>query len=310
MSNKKKNTSDEPLKEIPGKCPTPGELGHAGWNVLHTAAAVFPYKPSVVQQEAFRSFLHGWSHAYACSHCSYHMRRYFEKHPPVVTDKLSLNRYMCEFHNAVNKSVGKNIYDCDPMVVLKRWHPNFPDMEDQPTVEEQIAEQKRLEKAEFMKKGLLENEKEDPKGESQLTSSENGRQRWQTERWRSEVNEISKDNNDSSNTDKSNFGAFASGWGRSRREKMEENDEKKDVTVPLNTEESGKRNWLFSRGNTAGVNDSSSSSVGRNSQSSSNSTVDTGGKVADDESDVFAVLKRLKACMVYCPENDTKTTSS
>nr|CCC92808.1 unnamed protein product [Trypanosoma congolense IL3000] len=131
------STDNKPLSNIPGECPTPRELGKAGWTILHSAAAVFPYNPTPPQKEAFANFLHSWSQTYACSHCGYHMRRYLEHKPPVVTDKLAVNRYLCEFHNAVNERVGKPVYDCDPMNVLRRWHPTFPDMEDQPTIEEQ-----------------------------------------------------------------------------------------------------------------------------------------------------------------------------
>nr|CCC50401.1 conserved hypothetical protein [Trypanosoma vivax Y486] len=111
----------EALKPIPGRCPTPGELGKAGWAILHSAAAVFPHNPSDTQQTAFSAFLHGWSHSYACSHCAYHMRRYLEENPPVLTGKFAVNRYLCEFHNAVNERLGKDTYNCDPMNVLRRW---------------------------------------------------------------------------------------------------------------------------------------------------------------------------------------------
>ncbi|CCW65292.1 unnamed protein product [Phytomonas sp. EM1] len=125
---------------IPGTCPTPLELGRAGWDILHTAAATYPYQPTPAQQKAMRDFIYSWSEVYACEWCGYHMRRYLQSHPPLVDDKPAITRYLCELHNDVNRRLGKEIYDCDPANVLRRWHPKFPDMQDQPRMEERVAE--------------------------------------------------------------------------------------------------------------------------------------------------------------------------
>ncbi|CUG90656.1 Hypothetical protein, putative, partial [Bodo saltans] len=124
---------------IDGKPPTPFELGNAGWIILHTAAAAFPNKPSADQKNAMRDFIQSWSKVYACSHCAYHMRTVLATKPPVVENKRAVSRYICELHNDVNYMLGKDTFNCDPDVVLKRWHPTYPSMEDEPTIEEQIA---------------------------------------------------------------------------------------------------------------------------------------------------------------------------
>ncbi|KEG08121.1 2Fe-2S iron-sulfur cluster binding domain containing protein [Trypanosoma grayi] len=302
-------SEQEPLKEISGKCPTPGELGHSGWNVLHSAAAVYPYKPTPLQQEAFRSFIHGWSHVYACTHCAYHMRRYLERNPPVVTDKLALNRYMCEFHNTVNKSVGKRVYDCDPMIVLRRWHPKYPDMEDQPTVEEQIEAQKKLDQFEAQKELLGTQQQHQPRRETHIpltkgddggvgggSNSSTSLQR-PSERWRVESADV-----------KSNVGTFAAGWGSFGQQKQQQQRKDEAVAPPRQEESSNKGWWLFGGNSTRGDNSSSrndGAAVGGAARAAG-----TGGKVADDEADVLSIMKRLKACMVYCPENDKNAPST
>lgn len=129
----------EAKRPITGAPPTPVEVGNAGWTILHTAAAAFPNKPSVDQQQAMRSFIQSWSMVYACGHCAYHMRTVLASKPPVVDSKRDVSRYICELHNNVNYMLGKDTYDCDPDVVLKRWHPTYPNMDDEPTIEEQIA---------------------------------------------------------------------------------------------------------------------------------------------------------------------------
>ncbi|RNF15099.1 putative 2Fe-2S iron-sulfur cluster binding domain containing protein [Trypanosoma conorhini] len=287
---------EEPLKEIPGECPTPGELGHAGWAVLHTAAAVYPYKPSALQQEAFGAFLHSWSHVYACSHCGYHMRRYLKRNPPVVTDKLALNRYLCEFHNTVNRSVRKPVYDCDPMTVLRRWHPTFPEMEDQPTIEEQIAQQQRLDQAEAQKR--QEEELQQRQTHTAARADGASSQERLVARWRSDGRETQNNAGNSKNNG-GGVGAFASGWGAaSRQEEKVEGAAAKEAAVPV-AESRQRRWWPF------GNNAAAATTKGPSSTPPTPSSV-AGGNVDDDEADVMAVLKRLKACLVYCPDKDKK----
>lgn len=134
-------TDSSIVERIPGNPPTSWELGKAGWNILHSAAAVYPYKPSSEQKSGMQQFIEGFSYAYACSTCAYHMRLYLRSHPPEVEDKHAVSKYMCRFHNHVNTHLQKPSYDCDNIdLLLKRWHPGYPDqMEDQPSWEERMA---------------------------------------------------------------------------------------------------------------------------------------------------------------------------
>ena len=125
--------------EIPGECPYSEDLGRAGWTILHTAAAVFPNKPSTAQVAHFQQFITSWANVYACSHCAFHMRQMIIRNPPTVAvDKRSASRYVCQLHNEVNSMLMKPVYNCDPDIVLKRWHPTYPEMTDTPMPEEQL----------------------------------------------------------------------------------------------------------------------------------------------------------------------------
>lgn len=221
---------------IPGACPTPVELGNSGWNILHSSAAIYPYHPTRKQQAIMRGYLEGWSHFYACRWCAHHLRGWMAEHPPQVSDKLAVTRYVCEMHNAVNEHTGKEQYDCDPMNVLKRWHPGFPDkMADRPSPEEEIKQ--------------LMKEREGGSG---------GRS------W---------------NPFASHNSASSSGNGDSAN---------KAPPAPNNN---------------AGPKTSDGSSP-RSWREGSPATQSKTGKVADNETDIEAVLKRLKTCQVYCPENE------
>ena len=125
----------------------PDDIGRAGWTILHTTAAAYPHHPTEQQRRHLYNFIMSWSHVYPCSICSYHMRQELRKQPPTVSSKRDASAFICRLHNSVNELLGKDTEDCDPDAVLKKWHPSYPDMDDQPTIEEQIAEVRRAENA-------------------------------------------------------------------------------------------------------------------------------------------------------------------
>lgn len=132
---------------IPGAAPSSVELGNSGWNILHSSAAVFPYKPSKEEKKGMEQLLYGFSFTYACSWCAYHMRLYLKDHPPEVENKHAISQYICRFHNNVNEHLKKPLYNCDNIEeLLRRWHPGYPDrMQDKPSWEVRMADaQKKL----------------------------------------------------------------------------------------------------------------------------------------------------------------------
>lgn len=140
-------SADHFEETIPGKAPSPVELGNSGWNILHSAAAVFPYKPSKEEKKGMEQLLYGFSYSYACSWCAYHMRLYLKDNPPEVEHKHMITQYICRFHNNVNEHLKKPLINCDNTEeLLRRWHPGYPDrMQDKPSWEVRMAEaQKKL----------------------------------------------------------------------------------------------------------------------------------------------------------------------
>ena len=123
-----------------GEAPTPEAIGWAGWTVLHTTAAAFPNEPTDQHKRDMRDFIRSWSRVYPCSICAYHMRQQLQVMPPDVSSKRGVSRWMCELHNSVNVLLGKAAAPCDPELVLRRWHPTYPHMDDEPAPEELIAQ--------------------------------------------------------------------------------------------------------------------------------------------------------------------------
>ena len=125
--------------EIPGDAPSPLDVGRAGWTILHSIAAKYPMRPEPAVQARMHNFLDSFVSFYPCDFCSTHMQEEIQKRetasrskPSPFRDKLTLSSYICELHNSVNALNGKPAYSCAPEHVLRRWHPTFPDIDDEP----------------------------------------------------------------------------------------------------------------------------------------------------------------------------------
>ncbi|KPI82887.1 hypothetical protein ABL78_8101 [Leptomonas seymouri] len=302
----------ERRREIPGKCPTPLELGVSGWNILHSSAAVYPYRPSEVQQRAMKNFIESWAHVYACSWCAYHMRDYVEKHPPDVRDKDSISRYVCELHNEVSGRLGKELFDCSPEVVLRRWHPGYPDkMEDKPTIEEQLAMSAKK-KAEAAEAKRRQQEQEERRFSDFNIKAREGMQR-EAQSWRALSSAARAVDGDGKADDNRNETSSKRWWffGSSAFHSA-------PSSSPSPAEVSKAGSPPPNRADTAAVTaavhptapaGSGSVAAGWNKAHFTDaatpttlSQTPTRTKAADDETDVDAVLERLKRCQVYCPE--------
>ncbi|KAG5509126.1 hypothetical protein JKF63_06135 [Porcisia hertigi] len=304
----------ERLTTIPGVCPTPMELGMSGWNILHSSAAVYPYKPSAAQQEAMKNFIYSWAHVYACSWCAYHMREYVRNHPPNVQDKHTVSHYLCEMHNDVNERLGKDMFDCSPDVVLRRWHPGYPNkMEDQPTIEEQLAaadwEKSATKKAQHPQQEERER-RFSPFGRNPREAGTNDAAAWR------DANEV---------TSKAD-GGFWSRWfsGKPTSHLAEAASNAPQGPTSSDAPPTTQRQQSISLSDTlqtpppsvvaTTTGDIANTGASPHRYGWGNSTAEvqrsfgvatpTRGKAADDDTDIDAVLKRLKRCQVYCPEND------
>ena len=97
----------------PPNCPADVEqLGRATWTFLHTTAAYYPDQPTPNQRANMLGLLHALPALYPCSHCASHLAGNMKDHPPDVSGRVGLSRWLCERHNDVNERLGKDIFDC------------------------------------------------------------------------------------------------------------------------------------------------------------------------------------------------------
>jgi len=102
------------------ECPVDVEqLGRATWTFLHTAAAYYPVKPSPSQRSNMLALLNSLPVTYPCSHCASHLGENMKAHPPEVSGRDALSRWLCERHNDVNERLGKPLFNCDK--TDERW---------------------------------------------------------------------------------------------------------------------------------------------------------------------------------------------
>ena len=98
-------------QEPPPDCPPDSEhLGRATWTFLHATAAYYPDKPSPTQRMIM--LLRSLPVLYPCGWCAKDIGEDIEKYPPDVSSHVSLSRWLCERHNAVNVKLGKEIFNC------------------------------------------------------------------------------------------------------------------------------------------------------------------------------------------------------
>ena len=58
---------------------------------------------------------------YPCSHCAADFDERVKEHPPDVSGRLGLSRWLCERHNEVNKKLGKEKFSCAMEKLDERW---------------------------------------------------------------------------------------------------------------------------------------------------------------------------------------------
>jgi FAD-linked sulfhydryl oxidase len=115
-----------PVATPPAECPPDGEqLGRATWTFLHTTAAYYPERPTPYQRANMLGLLRALPILYPCSHCASHLAETMQGHPPDVSGRAGLSRWLCERHNDVNERLGKEVFDCDG--VDERWRDGPPD---------------------------------------------------------------------------------------------------------------------------------------------------------------------------------------
>ncbi len=80
------------------------QLGRSTWYLLHKMVK----HADTEDHGAFTRFMKTLSVLYPCPHCREHIKEYLESHPVEMSEK-----WMCEFHNAVNVRLNKPIVKCE-----------------------------------------------------------------------------------------------------------------------------------------------------------------------------------------------------
>ena len=85
----------------------PGSWGFHQWNMLHRMALTYPAESDKERQTQMTAYLEGMCANLPCPGCSFHCGKYLEEHKPAVATRQDLKKWVVDFHNAVNKRLGK-----------------------------------------------------------------------------------------------------------------------------------------------------------------------------------------------------------
>ncbi|KAL8713591.1 MAG: hypothetical protein Q9220_002453 [cf. Caloplaca sp. 1 TL-2023] len=88
------------------------ELGRSAWRLLHTTMSSYPLHPTHSEQSALSSYIHLFARLYPCGECASHFQKILKKYPPQVGGRKAAEMWGCTVHNEVNKSLGKDRFDC------------------------------------------------------------------------------------------------------------------------------------------------------------------------------------------------------
>ncbi|KAG7444262.1 uncharacterized protein BT62DRAFT_933928, partial [Guyanagaster necrorhizus] len=106
----------------PADCPPDVEqLGRATWTFLHVTAAYYPERPTPNQRANMLTLLRALPILYPCSNCAGDFGEDIQTHPPDVSSRAGLSRWLCERHNEVNLKLGKPKFDCSLEKTDERW---------------------------------------------------------------------------------------------------------------------------------------------------------------------------------------------
>ncbi|KAI0012361.1 ERV/ALR sulfhydryl oxidase domain-containing protein [Xylariaceae sp. FL0662B] len=107
-------------------CPPDVEaLGRSTWTLLHSIAATYPKRPSAAEQSDLKNFMATFSRLYPCWTCAKDFQRYMEREHIKVGNRDEFGQWLCEAHNAVNKKIGKETFDCSRWE--ERWRTGWKD---------------------------------------------------------------------------------------------------------------------------------------------------------------------------------------
>eukprot|EP00916_Digyalum_oweni_P017204 GHVL01028150.1.p1 GENE.GHVL01028150.1~~GHVL01028150.1.p1 ORF type:complete len:146 (-),score=29.31 GHVL01028150.1:75-473(-) len=115
----RKNTSSKYVKTMP---PDRGEIGRAGWKLLHSVAANYPEEPSEEDKKRTNSFYISFANVFPCHICREGIVNILENtRPPQLKNREELVMWMCEVHNDINEEVGHRKIKCNYKTLLETY---------------------------------------------------------------------------------------------------------------------------------------------------------------------------------------------
>lgn len=113
-------TSTELTRCLLGSAPPSlAELGRSTWTFLHSVAAYYPPQPTEAHQNAARALVGSVATLFPCRTCADDWARILSERPPRTESDRAFSQWMCEAHNEVNATLGKDEFDCSQ--VDHRW---------------------------------------------------------------------------------------------------------------------------------------------------------------------------------------------
>ncbi len=83
------------------------DWGPQFWETLHIISFNYPDNPGNAQKEATWNFFNALPFLLPCPVCCDHCSNFIKQNPPLVYNKEYLTRWVSDFHNDVNRRLGK-----------------------------------------------------------------------------------------------------------------------------------------------------------------------------------------------------------
>ncbi len=108
----------------------PPLFGPVIWDTALIIALNFPEQPTDMEQRYWTDFLYGMVYLLPCPSCKLEAVRYVTEHPPLARTREEAVQYVVDFHNFVNKRLGKVIVTKDEATraLVKRFDKDYKDL--------------------------------------------------------------------------------------------------------------------------------------------------------------------------------------
>ena len=86
--------------------------GNGGWIFLHSISFLYPDNPTEQEKQQYAQFFHSLKYVLPCETCRSHYKKGIEQDMPIepaLESRNKLTRWLVDFHNSVNKRLGKPV---------------------------------------------------------------------------------------------------------------------------------------------------------------------------------------------------------